>query len=60
MSKVCVKWSLEELCDMDEADMKALLQYYAPDKVPSLQQIRLGEDPDEWHFDGTFGWACVV
>lgn len=60
MSKVCVKWSLEDLCEMDEGDMEQLLEYYRPDKVPSLEQIRLGEEPDEWLFDGSFGWACVV
>ena len=56
MSKVCVQWSLEDLCEMDEGDMDELLQSYAPDVVPSLQQIRFGE----WRFDGSFGWACVV
>lgn len=60
MSKVCVQWSLEDLCDMSESDMDDLLQFYTTDQVPSLEQIRLGEDPDEWHFDGSFGWACVV
>lgn len=60
MSNVCLQWSLEDLCDMEEEDMSQLLQYYTPDKVPSLNQIRLGDDPDEWKFDGSFGWACVV
>ena len=60
MSKVCVQWSLEDLCEMDEADMDALLEYFAPNKVPSLQQVRLGEEPGEWQFDGSFGWACVI
>ena len=60
MSNVCLQWSLEDLCDMKEEDMAQLLQYYAPEKVPSIQQVRLGEDPDEWQFDGSFGWACVV
>ena len=60
MSKVCVDWSLEDLCDMDEEDMDQLLRSYAPDKVPSFEQVRLGEHPGEYHFDGTFGWACVV
>jgi precorrin-2 dehydrogenase / sirohydrochlorin ferrochelatase len=57
---VCVQWSLEDLCEMDEEDMDALLQFYAPDKVPSLRQTRLEEDPDEWTFDGSYGFACVV
>ncbi|KAK3708034.1 Bifunctional dehydrogenase and ferrochelatase [Vermiconidia calcicola] len=60
MSKVCVQWTLEDLCEMDERDMDDLLQSFAPDKVPSLEQIRLGEESGEYHFDGSFGWACVV
>ena len=60
MSKVCVQWSLEDLCDMEEQDMDELLRSYAPDEVPNLQQIRLGEEPGKWQFDGSFGWACVI
>ncbi|EMC96390.1 hypothetical protein BAUCODRAFT_122397 [Baudoinia panamericana UAMH 10762] len=60
MSKVCVQWSLEDLCDMEEVDMDALLRSYAPDQVPSLTQVRLGEEPGLWQFDGSFGWSCVV
>lgn len=48
------------MCDMGEEDMSQLLQYYAPEKVPSLNNIRTGDDPDEWKFDGSFGWACVI
>ncbi|KAI7165866.1 siroheme synthase middle domains-like protein, partial [Hortaea werneckii] len=59
MSKVCVSWTLEDLCEMDEEDMEQLLQYYASNQVPDFSQIRLGEKPDEWTFDGSFGWACV-
>lgn len=55
MSKVCVQWSLEDLCDMSEEDMESLLQSYVPDEVPSLLDIR-----GPWEFDGSFGWACVV
>ncbi|KAF2161488.1 hypothetical protein M409DRAFT_59186 [Zasmidium cellare ATCC 36951] len=55
MSKVCVQWSLEDLCDMSEEDMEMLLQSYAPDQVPSLVDVR-----GPWEFDGSFGWACVV
>lgn len=55
MSKVCVKWSLEDLCDLEEEDMEILLQSYAPDKVPSLNEVR-----GPWEFDGSYGWACVV
>ncbi|EMF15653.1 siroheme synthase middle domains-like protein [Sphaerulina musiva SO2202] len=56
MSKVCVQWSLEDLCEMDEDDMEKLLQYYAPDQVPSFTDVR----GPPWEFDGSFGWACVV
>lgn len=55
MSKVCVKWSLEDLCDLEEEDMEILLQSYAPDLVPSLNEVR-----GPWEFDGSYGWACVV
>lgn len=55
MSKVCVQWSLEDLCEMDEHDMEILLRSYEPDKVPSLDDVR-----GPWEFDGSFGWACVV
>lgn len=57
MIKVCDAWSLENLVDMTEADMDDLLEYYKPFTVPSFQQIRLGEDPDVFEFDGSFGWA---
>ncbi|KAF2771919.1 siroheme synthase [Teratosphaeria nubilosa] len=60
MSKVCVKWSLEDLCEMDEEDMNALLNYYSPDQVPSLNEVRLGDEPGVPSFDGSFGWSCVV
>lgn len=57
---MCVDWSLEDLCDMDEEDMDRLLRSYGPEEIPSLEQVRLGERPGQWHFDGSFGWACVV
>lgn len=57
MSKVCVAWSLEDLLDMSEEDMNVLLESYEPDVVPSLEQVRLGEEPGVWQFDGSFGWA---
>lgn len=56
MSKVCVQWSLEDLCEMDEDDMEKLLQSYAPDQVPSFSDVR----GPLWEFDGSYGWACVV
>lgn len=40
MSSVCETWSLEDLVDMTEKDMDALLESYRPGKVPSLDQIR--------------------
>lgn len=40
MSSVCETWSLEDLVDMTEKDMDALLAYYQPGKVPSLDEIR--------------------
>jgi precorrin-2 dehydrogenase/sirohydrochlorin ferrochelatase len=57
MIKVCDAWSLENLVDMTEADMDELLRYYKPFTVPSLEQIRLGEEPGVFGFDGSFGWA---
>ncbi|KEQ95111.1 hypothetical protein AUEXF2481DRAFT_5353 [Aureobasidium subglaciale EXF-2481] len=57
MIKVCDKWSLEDFCTMEERDMEALLESYAPDVVPTFEQVRLGEDPDIWEFDGSFGFA---
>ena len=62
MSRVCVDWSLEDICDMEEADMDALLQSYEPDQVPSLQSLRLGDapEPETDAFDGAFGWSCVI
>ncbi|KAK4989250.1 Bifunctional dehydrogenase and ferrochelatase [Elasticomyces elasticus] len=56
MSKVCLAWSLEDLCDMEEQDMEKLLESYAPNVIPSLEQVRLGEEPGVWQFDGSFGW----
>lgn len=59
MSKVCVQWSLEELCELEPEDMDALLESYAPDEVPTFTKVRTGKDEAEWDFDGSFGWACV-
>ena len=55
-----MQWSLEDLCEMDEHDMAELLKSYSPDIVPSLEQVRVGEKPGEYDFDGSFGWACVI
>lgn len=60
MSRVCDDWSLEDFCDMKPDDMEALVKYFESDRVPSFDQIRLGEEPGVFSFDGSFGWACVV
>ena len=60
MSKVCVEWSLEDLCEMNETDMEELLRSYAPNEVPNFEQVRLKEQPGQYDFDGSFGWACVI
>ncbi|KAF2789382.1 siroheme synthase middle domains-like protein [Melanomma pulvis-pyrius CBS 109.77] len=52
MSKVCEQWTLDELCEMTEEDMEALLGFYKPGTVPSLETVRLGE-PDG-AYDGPF------
>lgn len=57
MIKVSDAWSLEDLVDMTEEDMDDLLKYYEPFTVPSLKQIRLGEEPGIFEFDGSFGWS---
>ena len=56
MSRVCEKWSLEELCEMGEKDMEDLLKYYEPNVVPSLEDLRLQREPGVSEFDGSFGW----
>lgn len=61
MIKVSDSYSLEDLCDMSEADMAKLLEYYEPDEVPSLGQLRGDEEVDDFvppEFDGSFGF-CV-
>lgn len=56
MSKVCESWSLEDLVDLDEKDMDALLAFYKPGTVPKLEQLRDGKASNEYVFDGSFGW----
>jgi precorrin-2 dehydrogenase/sirohydrochlorin ferrochelatase len=56
MSKVCEQWPLEDLCDMNDDDMEALLGFYKPGTVPTLDQLRLSEEPGIFGFDGSFGW----
>lgn len=40
ISRVCEKWSLEELGGMEEADMDVLLGYYDKNEVPSREEVR--------------------
>ncbi|MCJ1360951.1 Bifunctional dehydrogenase and ferrochelatase [Acarospora aff. strigata] len=56
MSKVCESWSLEDLVEMNEQDMEALLEFYEPGDAPSLQKLRYGDELDDIGFDGSFGW----
>lgn len=56
MSKVCEAWPLEDLVDMNEDDMEALLGFYKPGDVPSLNTIRSEDGTGEFAFDGSFGW----
>lgn len=55
MSKVCEQWSINDLVEMEEADMEVLLGFYKDGGVPSLEQVQLGGEED-WAFDGSFGW----
>ena len=56
MSRVCDQWNLEDLAGMTDDDMDSLLAYYAPNDVPSLQQVRGQPDFERFEFDGSFGW----
>ena len=56
MIKVCEKWSLEDLVEMNEADMEGLLGFYKPNTVPSFETIRGGDEGNQYTFDGSFGW----
>ncbi|EGC46706.1 siroheme biosynthesis protein MET8 [Histoplasma capsulatum var. duboisii H88] len=58
ISRICEMWSLEELVEMDEDDIETLLGYYLSDKVPTFEQVRLGEDADWIGFDGSMGFSC--
>lgn len=52
MSKICEKWTLDELCDMTEEDMEVLLGFYKPGDIPSLEEVRLYEA--DGAYDGPF------
>jgi len=55
MIKVSDAYSLEDLCEMTDKDMEALLGFYGPDKVPRLGCLRAMEG-DLDAFDGSFGF----
>lgn len=46
MSSVCERWTLEELCELGEPEMGALLEGYKEGRVVTLKEIR-GETEDE-------------
>ena len=56
MSRVCEEWSLGDLVEMDEEDMDSLLGFYKPGTVPRFEELRLGNQADDYVFDGSFGW----
>lgn len=61
MSRVCEGWRLEELCEMREGDMDALLEGFAEGRVRTLGDIRGVNSEDEGEqeneeFFGSFGW----
>ncbi|TAQ84297.1 hypothetical protein B7494_g7379 [Chlorociboria aeruginascens] len=55
MIKISDAYSLEDLCEMSEEDMEALLRFYAPDKVPRLECLKAMEGKLD-AFDGSFGF----
>jgi precorrin-2 dehydrogenase/sirohydrochlorin ferrochelatase len=57
MVKVSDTYSLQDLCEMDEKDMSALLRFYPPGKVPRLGCLRAMTGEFDG-FDGSFGF-CV-
>lgn len=58
MSQVCDQWSTADFNEMDDEDMEKLVSYYEAGRVPSLENIRLGEPQKDvvWEFDGSFGF----
>ena len=55
MSGVCESWDLEELVNMTDEDMDALLTYYKSGTVPTFDEIHAPEYVEP-AFDGSFGW----
>ncbi len=56
LSKVCESYTLDELCQMNEADMERLLEFFRSGKVPKLEELREKDDSEYSLFDGSFGW----
>ena len=56
MSQICESWTLEDLVAMDEADMQSILGFYKAGTIPSIQEIHGGFKPEDFAFDGSFGW----
>lgn len=40
ISRVCERWTLEELGGLEEGDMDVLLGYYERDEVPGWEEVR--------------------
>ncbi|TVY17434.1 Siroheme biosynthesis protein met8 [Lachnellula arida] len=57
MSWVSDAYSLDDLCEMSDGDIEALLRFYASDKVPRLGCLKAMEGELD-AFDGSFGF-CV-
>lgn len=56
MIKVSDAYSFENLCEMDEEDMRTLLEFYNQDKVPRLACLRAMKNRFD-AFDGSFGFS---
>lgn len=57
MVRVSDSWSLEDLCEMTEEDMRVLLRFYGRGEVPTLGCLRGMEGEGESVFDGSWGWS---
>lgn len=55
MIRVSDAYSLEDLCEMDEGDMKMLLKFYEPNQVPRYDCLRAMKGEYDG-FDGSFGF----
>ncbi|PWY90654.1 siroheme synthase Met8 [Aspergillus heteromorphus CBS 117.55] len=43
MSGVCESWSLDDLVEMNDADMEGLLAHYESGKIPALNEVRASQ-----------------